>query len=276
MKVSDYHLGFIGFGHMAQVICKAIENAKLIPRSQIIFTRRDPAKMKKSEQEFGITSTSLENLVRQSNVLILCVRPNQADSIFKELAEMELDGKMIISVLAGVKLSFYQKYLQSPNQTQTQILRVMPNIASAVGEGMSVFSYGPHSSLEFRSLSNLLFSSMGQVIEVDEESMDICCGIAGSGPGFVFRLIEAMARTGEKHGLDYDKALKMAAQSFAGAARLILKGASPETLIRQIATPNGTTEAGFRVMTESQIDKHFQSVAEASAKRSKEISEEII
>jgi pyrroline-5-carboxylate reductase len=270
MKISSYRIGFIGFGHMAQIICKGIEGARLIPRSQMGFVRRDPSKIKKSEQEFGITSTSLQNLVETSDLLFLCVRPSQAETVLKDLKQIGVESKMLITVLAGVPLSYYQKYLGS----EVQLLRVMPNIASAVGEGMSVFSFGTTASSEFRSAASLLFSSLGETLEVPENLMDISCGIAGSGPGFVLRLIEAMARTGEKHGLAYEKALKMAAQSFAGAARLILKGASPETLIQQIATPNGTTEAGFKSMNASQVDVHFQDAASAAAKRSKEISEE--
>lgn len=269
MKISEYHIGFIGFGHMAQVIFKAIDRAKLIPRSQVAFIRRDPEKMRKNEQEFGITSTSLENLVQKSNVIVLGVRPVQASLVLQDLKRMNLDEtKMIISVLAGVKLSYYRKFFKNP------ILRVMPNIASDVAMGMSVFTYSPNPSIEFRSLTNLLFSCMGEVIEVPEAMMDISCGIAGSGPGFVFRLIEAMAREGEKEGLTYSNALKMAAQTFMGAARLVLKKGQPDNLLNQIATPNGTTEAGLKMMTTLHIDEHFKSVVAASAKRSKELSEE--
>lgn len=271
MKISDYHLGFIGFGHMAQVIFQAIDRAKLIPRSQVLFVRRDRDKMRQNEKDFGITATSLENLVDKSQIIIVGVRPNQADFVLRDLARLKIDeSKMIVSLLAGIKLAYYQKYLGTKNP----LLRVMPNIAAAVAEGMSVFSYGPQPSLEFRSITNLLFSCMGEVIEVPEDMMDICCGIAGSGPGFVFRLIEAMARTGEKQGLSYSKSLKMAAQTFLGAAKLIVKGAQPETLLQQIATPNGTTEAGLKIMTAFRMDDHFQAVVEASAKRSKELSEE--
>lgn len=271
MKICDYHLGFVGFGHMAQIICQAIEQAKLIPRSQMGFIRRDPHKAKQSEQKFGITATSLENLVDKSQILLLCVRPNQADLVLKELSEMQIDdSKLIITVLAGVKLAHYQKYLGK----SAQLIRVMPNIASAVTEGMSVFSYGPGVQSEFQSAAHLLFSCMGQVIEVPEKLMDISCAVAGSGPGFVFRLIESMARAGEKQGLEYSVALKMAAQTFLGAAKLILKGHQPETLLQQIATPNGTTEAGLKKINECHIDEHFQTVVEASMRRSKELSEE--
>jgi len=270
MKISDYNIGFIGFGHMAEVIFKAIDAARLVPRHQISFVRRDPGKMKEDEKKYGITSTSLENLTKKSELILLCVRPNQAEAVLKDLQKIGVESKMIVSILAGTKLSFFQKYLGP----KTELLRVMPNLASAVGEGMSVFTYGPHASAEFKSMTHLLFSNMGQVIEVPENLMDISCGIAGSGPGFVFRLIEAMAREGEKQGLSYEKALKMAAQTFLGAAKVILKGGVPEILIQQIATPNGTTEAGFKMMKATEIEKHYQSVVDASAKRSKELSEQ--
>ncbi len=271
MKISEYRIGFIGFGHMAQVIFRAIDKAKLIPRSHVYFTRRDRDKIRENEREFGITATSLETLVRESDLLLLAVRPNQAEPLLKEMVRIGIDeSKMILTVMAGLKISAYQKILGNKNQ----FLRIMPNIASEVAEGMSVFTYAPHSSSEFKSTTHLLFSCMGEVIEVPENLMDISCAIAGSGPGFVFRLIESMARTGEKQGLEYQKALKMAAQTFAGAAKLILKGAQPEKLLHQIATPNGVTEAGLKVMSTSHLGDQFQSVIETSAKRSRELSEQ--
>jgi pyrroline-5-carboxylate reductase len=253
---------------MAQVICKAIAQTKLVPRSHIAFVQRDPARMKAHEQEFGVTAASLATVVESSQLILLCVRPAQANEVLQELARLGVKDKMIASVIAGIKMAHYQKYLGS----QAQILRVMPNIASEVGEGMSLFTFTPSASREFRSLAHLLFSSMGEVAEIEENLMDIGTGLSGSGPGFVFRLIEAMARAGVKHGLPYETALKMSAQTFAGAARLILKGKIPAELIRQIATPNGTTEAGFKVMTDVQIEKHFEAVVGAAAHRSQQLS----
>lgn len=271
MRISEYHLGFIGFGHMAQTLCRALDRAKLIPRSQLSFVQRDPEKSRQNEREFGVTATSLSNLVKQSQILLLAVRPDQADLVLQELVGLNLDSsKMVISVLAGLKLAHYQAYLGE----RVQLLRAMPNIASEVGEGMTLFTYGPNPSLEFKSLTNLLFSCMGEVMEVPESSIDVGTAIAGCGPGFVFRLIEAMARAGEKQGLSYPKALKMAAQSFVGAAKLILKGKEPQALLDQIATPNGLTEAGLNMMSALHIDAHFQTVIETSAKKSKELSED--
>lgn len=267
MRISDCCLGFVGFGHMAQIIYHGMDSAKLIPRSQVLFIRRDTHKMRENEKTFGITSTSLKNLVEKSQILLLGIRPSQTESVLQELAPFDLKNKLIITIVAGKRLSAYQKYF-GPN---AQILRVMPNIASSVGEGMSVFSHDPHLSSEYKSIGRLIFSSLGEVIEVGEDLMDISCAIAGSGPGFVFPLIEAMARSGEKAGLSYAEALKISAQVFAGAARLVLKGGLPENLLYQITTPQGTTEAGLKVMQETQMTKHLQMTIEAAANRSQQL-----
>lgn len=265
MKITDYHIGFIGFGHMAQVVFQSIESAKLFPRSQVFFIQRDTQKMRENEKTFGITSTSLKNLVDKSQVLLLGVRPNQTELVLKELAQFDLKNKVLITVVSGIAIASYRKYLGS----DVQIVRVMPNIASKVGEGMSVLSFAPETTRDAQSLSRMLFSCMGEVMELKEDLMDISCGIAGSGPGFVFRLIKAMAQAGEKGGIPYPDALKMAAQVFKGASQLILKGNSPEDLLQQITVPGGTTAAGLQVMEEKAMEKHFQMTVEAAALKSR-------
>lgn len=265
MKITDSHIGFIGFGHMAQVMARAIEEAKLIPRSHVFFIRRDPHKMRENEKSFGLTSTSLKNLVEQSQVLILGVRPNQTELALRELRGFDLKGKLLITVVSGVTIAAYRKVLGS----EIQIVRAMPNIASSVGEGMSVLSFDSSTSSDHKSFSRLLFSCMGGVLELDESLMDISCGIAGSGPGFVFRLIQAMALAGEKGGITYKDSLIMAAQVFKGASQLILNGGNPNDLLQQITVPGGTTEAGLHVMKETLMEKHLQMTVAAAADKSR-------
>lgn len=262
------NIGFIGFGHMAQVIFQALDFARFVPRSQVLFVQRDSHKIRQNEKKFGITSTSLKTLIEKSDLIILGVRPNQAEIVLKDLGDLQIDeSKMIVSVVAGLKLVFYRKFIKNP------ILRVMPNVASQVGMGMSVFSFIEGASSEFKSLSKLLFSCMGEVMEVPEGLMDISCGIAGSGPGFVFRLLHSAAQAGEKEGLCYEQALQMAAQTFMGAAKLVMKKKQIDSLLNAIATPNGTTEAGLKKMDELNIGDHFQKVILASSQRSKELSQ---
>ncbi len=263
-----HRLGFIGFGHMAKVLFESIDRSKIVPRSHIGFRQRDTGKMKLNEQRFGITSASLPKLIEQSDLLFLCVRPQQLENALKEISEAGgLRGKWLISILAGIPIARFQKAFGDG----TEVLRAMPNLCSAVGEGMSALCYSSGCSLEFREAGNALFGASGEIAEVPESLMDVVVGMSGSGPGFVFRLIEAMARMGEKSGMSYSTALKMAAQTFAGAAKLILKGALPADLLVQIAVPQGTTQAGLDVMNRLELDKKFQAVLEAAAHRSAEL-----
>ena len=267
MKIGECRLGFIGFGHMAQILCKALLQGHLVPRSQVVFIRRDAHKMKQNEQAFGITSTSLERLVDQSDVLLLCVRPQQADEVLKEMARIGTSGKRVVSLLAGKKTGYLHQYLGS----EAEIFRVMPNIASEVGEGLTLYCRGPAVSPDFASLVHLFFKSMGEAIEIPEGLMDAATALAGSGSGFALYLIEAMARAGEKEGFPYEDALRIAAQVFSGAAKLTGKKQTAE-LLQQIATPGGTTEAGLAVLKRGKAAELIQEALSSAAKKSAELA----
>jgi pyrroline-5-carboxylate reductase len=267
MKISEYCLGFVGFGHMAQIIFEAIQAAQLISRSQIGFLQRDPAKMRQNERKYDIASASMKHLVSVSDLLILCVRPGQAQEAASEMARFGASKKKIISVLAGVPLSFFQTHFGQ----EAQILRMMPNVASSIGEGMNLLSFSSFAKTEFRSIAQMLMAPLGRCLEIPENQMDAATGIAGSGPGFVFKLIQAMTEVGEKAGISRENALFMACQTFLGAAHLARK-VDLNSLMTQIATPGGTTEAGFQVMEKQKIAKHFQETIEAAIQKAKSFS----
>lgn len=267
MKLSEMHLGFLGFGHMAQTLFRAIDRSKLLPRSQISFIQKDPQKMRANEQKYGITSTSLPSLLQDCHLILLAVRPNQIRPLLGDLKGIN-PSIGLISLLAGVKTDFFRKHLHLP------VLRVMPNIGSDVGMGMTVLSAPQDFSKEHLALTRQLFASVGAVEELPESLMDITCGLSGSGPGFVFKLIEAFAKAGEKEGIDPATALLMAAQTFLGAAQLVLKKKDLVSLLEQITVPQGTTEAGLKKMQELHISEHLQAVVAASSKRSQELSNE--
>lgn len=266
---TNYRIGFVGFGHMAQILFEGVTQAKVLSKSQVLFCQRDTQKMKANEQRFGCSSTSLKFLLEQSDVVLLCMRPQQIDLFMQELSKLgTFEDTWFISILAGTKLAYFQDRL-GPN---AQIIRAMPNVASSVQEGMTILAHNNHCSAEFQAFATQFFGATGQTIQLPESLFDVATAMAGSAPGFIFRLIEAEARFGEKQGMKYEDALKIAAQTFLGAARLIERGASPTTLIHTIATPNGVTQAGFDAMSELELDRHFQTVLEASVKRCRELS----
>jgi pyrroline-5-carboxylate reductase len=271
MKMDSYRLGFIGFGHMAQILFSAIHAARLIPLSQIQFVQRDRDRMRFNEQKYGITATSIEHAVSSCDILLLCVRPGQAEHILQEMARFGGKHKQIISILAGIPISFFQKILGE----EAQIVRLMPNVASLIGEGMTTLSFSSHATSEFRSFVQLFAAPLGRSLEIPETQMDLATAVAGSGPGFVFTLIQAMAAAAEKGGLSPQNALLLASQTFAGAARLVAKEGDIPTLLNQITVPGGTTEAGLDIMRQTQMAQHFQETIKASAQRAKQMAQQV-
>lgn len=271
MKISDQRIGFIGFGHMAQILFRSLDHSRLVPRSKILFVRKDPAKAKRSEQEFGITATSIKTAVNESDILLLCVRPQQVNLALDELSQAGASGKRIISILAGVQFAYLEKRIPSAFW-----IRAMPNLPAKVGEGMTALSYGAKQDEPFCGFAKAIFQAMGEVLVLPEEAIDLATGMAGSGPAYVFGLIDAIARLGEKEKISYLDARKMVAQTFLGAAKMLLEEPDQEIgdLIAKIAVPGGTTQAGWDVFQDLKLGSHFQSVILAAAKRSKEISQE--
>lgn len=267
MGTKDIRVGLIGLGHMGQILARSFLDTRLLSSSQLLFTQRDPKKEIAHQKAFGITAARLPTLVEKSDLLLLAVRPAQAKEVLEQLKN--LPSKPILSILAGTTIAFFQKFLGAT----VPVIRAMPNLASAVGEGMTVLSYSSSVSTDLKSLCRQLFQCSGKIAEVQEKQMDLVCGLTGSSPGFVFRLIDAAARLGEKEGLSYQEALQMSAQAFLGAAKLAQQGTSLEKLSLEIAVPGGTTEAGLHLMQQMELGAQFQKVIAASIKRSKELSE---
>ncbi len=263
MKISEYRVGFIGFGHIAQALFRAIDSAKLIPHSHIAFTQKDPTRSRTTQETFHITGRSLPSLLDTSDVLLICIPPRDAKTLFGELKNHENHiPKKVISLMAGISL----QELQNGFGPERELLRAMPNIALSLGEGMTLLSSPSNASIELESFAHLLFSSAGKVLQIPERLMNLGTALAGSGPAFAIYLIDAMVRFGVNEGLSRSDSLAIAAQVFRGAAALILQH-DPKDLLQQIATPGGTTKAGLDILQKTPSALHLQEALRAAAER---------
>jgi len=199
-----------------------------------------------------------EELVTDSDVVFIAVKPNQVLSVLEEINSLITPEKLVVSIAAGVTT----KKLESNLPKNSRVIRVMPNTPALVGEGMSGMVGGKavnKTDLEF--VKNLL-STIGKCIVVDDESqIDIVTAISGSGPAFFYKVMNDIARAGEKLGMDYDKALLLSIQTAIGSAKMALnREVSMETLISNVATKGGCTRVGVDVMeglnneTENRVD----------------------
>ncbi len=268
MEPNHFLYGFIGFGHMGSIIFEGITKAHLVSNSRLFFTRKDPKKKIETEMKYGITAMTLPTLVEKCDVIFFCIPPQKINEIFSSIPQkVDLSKKLLLSILAGTKISAYEKALGE----KIQVARIMPNAPSSIGEGMNIVSWGKNIQDDYAHLTRMIFSCMGQIEELPESFMNAVTGICGSGPGFVYKLLQAFVQVGVEQGLSKEVAMKLASQTFIGASKMIFQGMKPQDLIDDISLPGGTTVAGFQVFDDLKIKEQMQKVLLRSIERAQEL-----
>ncbi|PIS01688.1 MAG: pyrroline-5-carboxylate reductase [Chlamydiae bacterium CG10_big_fil_rev_8_21_14_0_10_35_9] len=268
MDLTQYEIGFVGFGHLGSTLFDRFIATQLIRKEQCRFVRQNIKKQHETSTKLSILPSTVHKIFQRSDIILLCVPPQNIADVMQDAHGCALENKLIISTLAGVKLQYFEKSLLG----KTQLMRVMPNVPSLIGEGITAVSYNDHITSDNKALGVLLMTALGIVIEIEEKYMDAACGICGSGPAFVFKLIQATIEKAQEEGMPQDIALKMASQMFAGAGKLALKEKSLDTLLSSIQSPKGTTQAGVKKFEALDVSTSFKKVLSASIDRSKEIS----
>jgi pyrroline-5-carboxylate reductase len=260
-------IGFIGCGKMAGAIVKGIITSGFAYVDNIKGSEVSTAAAQWASESLGIeVGRDNRALVRGSDVIVLAVKPMYAVQILEEIKSVVNSNKLIISIVAGLTTQQIENILPD-----SKVIRVMPNTPALVLDGMSGVTRGRCATeADIDYVINLL-SNIGQVLEIDESQMDILTAISGSGPAFFYKVIEDIARAGEKLGLEYEKSLLLAAQTAAGAAKMVKQrgNLSVQDLIDNVATPGGCTFEGVQEMKDS--DRLFFEVIKATAKKSSEL-----
>ncbi len=203
----------------------------------------------------------------EADVIIFAVKPQQLAAAASGLRE-KLADRLVVSIAAGVRLATLADRLG----TTLRIVRVMPNTPCLVGQGASAYSLGEHATAEDGALVGQLLGAIGAAWQVEEKLLDAVTGLAGSGPAFVFVMIEALSDAGVKMGLPRDMATQMAARTLRGAAELMLStGAHPAVLKDQVASPGGTTIAGLQALENGGLRAALMAAVEAATRRSAEL-----
>ena len=262
-------LGFLGAGQMATALASGWVKAGQLDPSRVLAS--DP--LAPSREAFRLATgieagTSNTDVASKSNVLILAVKPQMLPVLLAEVGISIRSDALVISIAAGVKL---QK-LAEQMPTKPRLIRVMPNTPALVGSSASAYSLGPTATAEDASLVKGLFEAVGVAFEVPEKLLDAVTGLSGSGPAFAYVFIEALADGGVKMGLPRDVALKLAAQTVLGAAKMVLEtGQHPGQLKDAVASPGGTTIAGLHALELGAFRAAAMNAVEAAAKRSQEL-----
>jgi len=257
-------IGFIGGGNMAEALIKGMVQSGM---KDIIVSEPREDRRAYLERTYGAKTTSdNKEVVTQSAIVILAVKPQNMDDVTSEIAPFITGEKLVVSIAAGITLPYLTARLKT-----SKIVRVMPNTPALVQEGMSVLSMCECIHDKEMGLVRGIFMSVGKVIVLPEKYMDAVTALSGSGPAFVALFAEAMIAAGIKTGLPEDNAYELAIQTVIGTARLLETGMPPYKLREMVTSPGGTTAAGLKVFEEKGLKEVVSSVIVAAAKRSKEL-----
>jgi pyrroline-5-carboxylate reductase len=268
--LSHTTLGLLGAGQMAEALLRGVLKAKLLPPERVVACDVSVARRELFARELGVRAVESARVVTQSaDLLALCVKPQQADAVLAEVSRaFRADRQVLASIAAGVPTARIEKLLP----LGARVVRVMPNTPMLVGLGASGLCGGRHARPEDLARVETLLSAASLVLEVEEPLMDAVTGLSGSGPAYLFYLVEAMAEAGEAEGLAREEALKLATRTCLGAARMLEEtGLPPEELRRRVTSPNGTTQAAVTLLDKDEVKKKLVAAVRRAAERSREL-----
>lgn len=259
-------IGFIGAGVMGSAIIKGIINSKFVKKEDIVASEYTEEAASKVEKELKI-KVVLDNLalIKHCDVIVIATKPFVVDKVLEEIKEVIDGNKLIISIAAGITT----KYIEEIVGKKVPVIRSMPNTPSLVNEGMTAVCKGKFATDEDVAYATELFSKVGKCVEVNEKQMDAVTGVSGSGPAFMYLIIDALADGGVRLGLTKKVALELAAQTALGAAKMILEtGKHPAILKDEVTTPGGTTAEGLFVLESNAIKGILEKTVEKTAIKS--------
>lgn len=262
-------IGFVGGGNMAEALLAGLLREGLTTPGCLVVSDPLASRRELLGRNFGVVVTAdNQTAVRGADIVVLCVEPQVLDDVLAELASSLEAHPLLISVAAGYPLSRMRDRLTAA----TRLVRAMPNTPSTIGQGVTAMSLAPGLSSGDQDWARCLFESVGKVVIVEERLLDAVTGLSGSGPAYVFAMIEALADGGVLAGLPRSAAQQLAAQTVAGAARMVLEqGEHPALLKDRVASPGGTTITGLSQLEQGRLRATLISAVEAATRRSQEL-----
>lgn len=265
-----YTLGCIGAGNMAEAIVRGLLNNDTLSANDIFVADLAEDRRALFANQLGIAATDDPSAVAAAcSILILAVKPQQMDNCLATIAPSVSPDTLVISIAAGLSTSYFEAALGEPTR---RVVRVMPNTPMLVGDGMAVLCAGSCATEDDVDRAQTLFAASADTLVVEEAHMDAVTAVSGSGPAYVFYLVEAMLRGGVEAGLSEQQATHLATVTCRGAAALLCNSDdSPETLRRKVTSPGGTTEAAINTMDTAGVNRAIRQAIQAAADRSRQL-----
>lgn len=269
MDLQNVKLGIIGGGAMAENILRGLLQAGLVQPGKTVVSDISPERLACLHERFSVETTRDNvSLVTRCSVIVLAVKPQSMSGVLEEIRDAATPEKLFLSIAAGVRADAIAEGLGRSGR----VVRVMPNVAAKVLSSASALCAGPGATQEDLALACRMFAALGLTEIVSENLMDAVTGLSGSGPAYIFVLIEALADAGVRAGLSRKTALGLAAQTCAGAARMVLEGSEhPGVLKDMVTSPAGTTIAGVQQLEQRCFRGTIMAAVEAAVARSEEL-----
>lgn len=263
-------IGFYGAGSMAEAIIAGMIANEIVPAEQILainHTNKD--RLLELENTYGIRIFNAKSaLVKESDVIILAMKPKDIKTATAEMKEYLTDEKIVVSLLAGISTSFIEQQLGTKNS----IIRVMPNTSATIGESASTIALGQYATQQQADFIEQLIQAIGTTAVIKEEEMDAYTALAGSGPAFYYYMVEAMEQFVLEKGLDEKIAKPLMIQTIKGVTEMLASSSdTPKMLREKITSPGGTTEAGLQTLAEYDFQKAVIACLKQAANRSEEL-----
>ncbi|MEJ7601986.1 MAG: pyrroline-5-carboxylate reductase [Kofleriaceae bacterium] len=262
-------VGFVGGGNMAEALIRGLVRGGHVSADRVTASGPRRERLDELATSYGIhVTTDNREVARAANVLVLAVKPQILDKVLREIGDQIPKGTLVISIAAG----FDTETMEAALPEGAHVVRAMPNVPATVGAGATAIAAGRHASEDDLVTARAIFDAVGITVTLDESQLDAVTGLSGSGPAYIFLILEALADAGVKVGLSRRNAQRLAAQTVMGSAKLLLDtDEHPGKLKDMVTSPGGTAIAGLHTLEQGGLRTTLITAVETATKRSREL-----
>jgi len=256
---------------MGSALVAGLVKKQICAASDILVCELVPERRDELSDRYGVKTTDgIGESTRFAKIILLAVKPAHLQEVGPRLRQLLTTQHVLVSILAGQS----RRKLAAVLGDSAEIVRVMPNLPAQVEAGISAVTYGPNATEEVRSAVNEILSAVGPVVEVEENLQDAVTAVSGSGPGYLFYLVDQMIIAAKEAGLPDGVARQLVIRTFAGTGRYLEQASEePGALVKRVATPGGTTEAGLKVLSEAGLPEIIREMIRKATERSRELGQ---
>jgi len=270
--MSKKSIGFVGAGNMAEAMIRGLLRGKVFAPDQITASAPREERQRELAEKFGVRVTGNNPEAARQSIVVLSVKPQILSKVLEEISDSVRTDSLVISIAAGVPVAFIQTKLRKG----TRVVRAMPNTPALVDSAATAIAGGEHAQESDLEDAKRIFDAVGITVILDETLLDAVTGLSGSGPAYVFLILEALSDAGVKVGLSRRTAQLLAAQTLLGSAKLLLEtNEHPGHLKDMVTSPGGTAITGLHTLEHGGLRTTLMNAVEAATRRSRELGESL-